>query len=63
MAATAVIHIDLTIVSVATGLWCPACLLPSGVQTLVALSWRKDPTKIVGHFTARCCDDCGRPIP
>jgi hypothetical protein len=42
------------------GLWCPACLLPSGYQLRVYA---------VGHSsvflvgTTRACHDCGAPLP
>ena len=52
--------IHLTLGTASTGLWCPACLLPSGVEI---------PLNIVGKAGVsrvgllRICADCERPIP
>jgi hypothetical protein len=60
--AAPVVYFDLTVVDITTGLWCPHCLLSSGVEALAVMSWAKDPTTICGRFTYRVCNDCGSPL-
>ena len=57
-----VVRYDLTVVHERGGEWCPTYLLPSGIEGLIALSTRADPTTIVGHMTFRTCVDCGLPL-
>ena len=43
-----------------TGLWCPRCLLPSGVQVTVMV---RHPDGTIGEFGKfRACSDCGEVL-
>lgn len=47
--------------SVETGLWCPACALPTGVSVLVlAVVVLPDEVIVLHRQRAWSCEDCGR---
>lgn len=54
MAGAGALTVKLKVVHYGTGLWCPACLLPSGmcIRGWLATRW----------VTLRWCRDCGRPL-
>lgn len=53
--------VELHPVDVRTGLWCPACSLPSGVH-MAALAVLASTLRVIGRVTRTWCNDCGRQL-
>jgi hypothetical protein len=62
MPRTVAVIVEIHLLDVETGLWCPHCLLPSVIAVHLA---GVNPTtlQIVMRWTSIYCDDCGANLP
>lgn len=49
------------VLNVETGLWCPECALPSGVEVAIALV-APETLLVLRRVTEARCHDCGRKL-
>ena len=55
-----IIHLTVEPMTHEVGLWCPSCLLPSGISETVAVI--ANGVTVLGMPTFAACADCGREL-